>query len=257
MTIQDAIRSERETMKNRPLKDKIAYFWEYHKAIILGVVVVLSMIGAYVISVTGQKEMRLCSVFMDTSPMDETQVYMDAFGEVVGMDPNVYDFFADTSYYLEDDNILDMKVYDTLKMLGARVSVNEVDTIAGKEQYFLEFAYQEYFVDLRTVLTEQQLADFAPYILYVDEDIIQLQKQMADNLEIYTEAYPDPKNPDAMGNPIPVGLDMAGATDAFGKALHMLGDSHAIGIVRNSLRTDTAIQFVLYVFGKLDVSMPA
>jgi len=257
MTIRDAIRSERESMKKRSLKDKIAYFWEYHKGIILGVVIVLSMIGAYVISVTGQKEMRLCGVFMDTSPMDETQVYMDAFGDMVGIDPNVYDFFADTSYYLEEETVLDMKVYDTLKMLGARVSVNEVDTIAGRQHYFLELAYQEYFVDLRTVFTEQQLAELEPYILYIDQDIVRLQKELAENLEVYTKAYPDPKNTAAMGEPIPIGLDMDGATEEFHKALHMLGEEQAIGIVRNSLRTDTAVQFVLYVFGKLEGNIPA
>lgn len=257
MIIRDAIRTEREKMKNRSLKDKLAYFWEYNKAFILGALVVLSMIGAYFISVSGQKEMQLCGVFMDTSPTNVTQEYMDAFGEAIGIDTNVYDFFADTSYYLEDDNLLDMKVYQTLQTLATRVSVSEVDTIAGKEQYFLELAYQEYFVDLRTVLTEEQLTVLDRYILYVDEEIVLIQKEMADNLEIYTGTYPNPKEPDAMANPIPVGLDLDGATEEFGKALLMLGDSQAIGIVKNSVRTDTAIQFVLYVFGLLDVQIPA
>ena len=59
MAKMDEFREEREAMKNAPLKDRIAYFWEYNKLeTTIAVVAVISVISIAV-TILGKKDVLL------------------------------------------------------------------------------------------------------------------------------------------------------------------------------------------------------
>ena len=109
----------------------------------------------------------------------------------------------------------------------------------------LYYAYMEYAVDLRTVLTDQELAQLSPYLYYIDGTRIQQQEE---SNEGYANAYvnhPDPQKPELMDNPIPVAISLTAAGDAFHESYHM-DETAVIGICASSSYPENALAFLRY-----------
>ena len=68
-----------------------------------------------------------------------------------------------------------------------------------------ELTYNEYFLDLSDVLTEEQLKKYQDCLLYYDksllEQLYQIDFSSGNNLEI---TFPDPTKPELMEDPVPI-----------------------------------------------------
>ena len=85
------------------------------------------------------------------------------------------------------------------------------DFLLGEGEAMKNLAYSEFFADLRDLLTQEQLDTLEDKLLYVDMAVIRQLEQMALTQE-YPEdfAFPDPKNPQDMEEPVPVLVDVTG-----------------------------------------------
>ena len=73
-------------------------------------------------------------------------------------------------------------------------------------------AYSEFFVDLSTVLTKEQLDAYAPYLLYMDMAFLEDLKEIveSENYDVEIEV-PDSTKPETMEKPIPVFINISGS----------------------------------------------
>ena len=114
-------------------------------------------------------------------------------------------------------------------------------------ELFLYFSYLGLTSDLRNVFTEVQISSLADKIYYIDG--VLLQQYQNKESTIAFEDFPDPQHPEAMIDPIPVGIDISIATEAFQKVYTLHGTRAVIGICSTSERPETAFSFLLFSLG--------
>lgn len=249
MTIRETIRAQQEAVKNRSAKEKLSYFWDYYgiKAICLLAAVILLL--AFIINMATKKEYAYTGVFFGAIEQPQSDSYITGFAQAAQIDTECFDLTVQS--YLDirmDDKITD-ETYQAMQSFAAMVAAGMVDNIAADVDLFLYYSYIGYATDLRTVLTEQQLADLAPYLNYIDGELLRKQENSDSGLTFDYGDCPDPKAPEAMTDPIPVGIDLAAATDAFHAAYRFGSDRPVLGICAGTEKPVNAGLFLQYVFG--------
>ena len=89
----------------------------------------------------------------------------------------------------------------THQLIAAEIAANSLDFLIGETQILLEYAYEETFADLRTILSPEQASSLSPYFLYLDLALV-------NNTANQASQFPDPTAPEAMANPIPFALQI-------------------------------------------------
>lgn len=251
MTIREAIRAEQKAMKNRSFREKAQYFWEYHAlklgAILLAVVVVV----CFIVNLATKKDMGFNAVFFGGQAQPALESFMDGFSQHIALDEEQYEVTVQDYPTVRLDNPSDTTAYQTLQGFATLTSVGMVDNVVADVDLFLYYGYLGHFVDLREVLTPQQLEALAPHLYYIDMKLLQQQAESFDGLVFEFGKCPDPKAPEDMTEPIPVGLDVAGATEAFRSSYQFLGKP-VMGVSISSERPETARVFLKYCYGLAD-----
>ena len=239
MAAMDEFRAEREAIKHGTWKQKLSYFWDYYKwhTIITGVVVFSIISITY--NIITQKDNALSGILLNAYEYDmensETNL-VDEFIELANIDTSEYQVSLNTglSYLPEDAEGGSSYNYSTSQVITAQSGAGELDFVAGPHNSMRDWAYKSLFVDLREILTDEQLELFEPYFLYIDEGIIEKRAEAWDNMEdVSAIAIPESLSPEGMTKPVPVMLDMTKSQkllDAYGYDVENL----AIGIIANA-----------------------
>lgn len=249
MTIRETIRAQWETIKNRSAKEKLSYFWEYYGTKAICLFAAAALLLAFIISMAAKKDYAYTGVFFGATEQAPAASYMTGFAQAAGIDTSRFELAVQS--YLDirmDDKITD-ETYQAMQSFAAMVAAGMVDNIAADADLFLYYSYIGYATDLRTVLTEQQLADLAPYLNYIDGELLRKQENSDSGLTFDYGDCPNPKAPEAMTDPIPVAIDLAAATDAFRAAYRFGSDRSVLGICAGSEKPANALLFLQYVFG--------
>lgn len=248
MTIREAIKQQQKSIKNRSPKEQISFFWEYYgiKAIALLAAVAVGI--AFIVSIITQKDYAFTGVFFGAVPQDHAEQYLSSFGTAAGIDPEKYELSAQCHLDIRMDQTVTQEIYDSMETFTAMVAAKTVDCFAGNSELFLYYAYMEYATDLRTVLSQEELAQLSPYLHYIDAKLIEQQEHADEGLaDAYTQR-PDSTKPELMAEPVPVGISLNAATDAFKEAYHF-GEEAVIGICASSAHPENALSFLLYSLG--------
>ena len=245
MTIREAQKEQRKSIKNRSAKEKLSYFWEYHgiKTVCLVIAVAVSL--AFIIGMVTKKDYALTAVFFGAIPQDSSQSYLEEFGQAAGIDSSKYQLSVQCHLDIQMDQAITPEIYTSMETFTAMVAAKSVDCFAGDAELFVYYACMEYALDLRTVFTAEELEALSPYLHYIDGNLI--AQQEAAN-EGYADAYsrhPDSAKPETMADPIPVGISLNAATDAF-RANYQMAPDAVIGICANSEQTENALAFLRY-----------
>ena len=250
MPLMDEFKEERETLKHADFKTKWDYFWEYNKTRTIIICMFAFLVIAYIHSVLTAKEDAIFISLLNSVPGDQESIYNleEDFAEYAGIDTDEYEVVLDASITLSDSG-LGQAVSDSVQRLTAYIASAKIDVIVGGSDLFVTEANQGIFADLRTILTEEQLAAYEPYFYYVDQahvDMIKKPEYLLDITKELPEA-PDPTKPEEMENPIPVGLFVS-HLDKISDAYYFSGDYSALGVLLNAPHPEKALQFVDYVF---------
>lgn len=249
MAVMDEFREEREAMKNGTPKEKLSYFWCYYKWHVIIVVAVIAFIASFAYEALTRKDTAMYAIFLNGFTLSEEgdEEYINSYMDAAGIDPNEYETMIDTSMYLSLDST-DENTYNFIQKISVYVAAGEIDIIATGQDLFEYYAYLDYVLDLRDVLTEEQLEAYEPYLYYVDRKVIEAKNEAADNLEAYTLTYPDPTKPEEMEEPIPVGIIMNDiATEKFSANYVFASSPSVIGFMVNGSHTENAVAFLDYV----------
>ena len=104
-------------------------------------------------------------------------------------------------------------------------------------------------MDLRKFLDAETLETFADRLYYVDGAVIEKLSVPAGELQDTSIPIPDPTKPEAMEDPIPVGIDVSDRTD-FQTAYYFPDTVLYLGVITNTPRQELTAQFIQYLFSE-------
>lgn len=242
------IKEDWAKVKDMPAKEKWEFFWDYYKIQAICILLAIVLIAQLVSSVSNQKEIVFSGFCINCKIGIKEDLFWDGFYESAGIDGE-----TQTAACYSDVQIMPGQTQlnnNTIQRIIAGCSVQDVDFIAGDPYAFQVCAYtsQQLFTDLREVLDEKTLEKYADRIYYIDESIIDLlNSPLGEQVEPNALEYPkDPKNPDAMEKPIPVGIDVSDRED-LQKAYYLDDTTIYVGAVRSTARPELTRQFMEYL----------
>ena len=205
MALMDEFKEEREKMRHRPLKDKIAYFWEYYRLpTIIGLAVLVAVVSFIYGQVTKKQDILygcILNTFQTNTDFEENLL------EHMQYDPDHYQVVLNKTLVYSAN--MNENSYEKYMVLITLISTNTVDFLTGNEAAMSSLAYNTSFADLREVLPKEVYELCEPYVLYADNYILEYNEEHFDGTEesLITE-YPDPRKPETMKDPIPVMIDV-------------------------------------------------
>lgn len=250
MAAMDEFRAEREAVKHGPLKERLAYFWDYHKwhVIIIAAVVILLIYSIY--TTMTKPETLLSGMILNTHNQEAYQAGQDITtdflkGQNIDTKKNTIDLNTSLSYAVDAENA--SSNYTTLQVIMAQASAGVLDFVLADLDTMTDLAYRNMFADLTTVLTEEQMTKYAPYFLYIDRDIF-LQRDEAFNEtgDASSIVLSVCETPDGMKDPIPVFLDISQCEKMTSLYLET-PDTLVIGVTQKTEHQEMMNQFLDYL----------
>ena len=263
--VRDEIRQQQLKAKDMTFKGKLKYFWDYYKIHTFICVIVLIFAITLIHDITAAKD-SIFYAFMFHSSQVSGESLASSFAEYADLDVENYECIIDTSANI---SLRTYSQYDmaTAQKLTALVQAGDLDIAMMDSDIFYNNALSEMFLDLRTVLSNEELNVYKDYLYYVDhaevllvdEDSYYIEEnestensensvktQEDEMAEILAEAETH-RHPENMEEPVPVGIYMADSpfarkTDAYQQSVPVLG------IISTSQRTDTAKKYLEFLW---------
>lgn len=242
------LKKEREKLKNASLNQKLEFFWDYYKWPAVSVMIVLAVIGSFVHSAVMSKDVILSGICLNcyqSSFEPRFDTLTEAFLQDQNLDPSEFAVEINTSliYAPGDENAAETN-YQTVQRIGAQITAKDLDFAVGNLEAMLEFAYTDTFCDLSLLLSEEELARYEPYLLYVDLAVVEavLDQPQADI------QWLDCKSPEKMERPVPVLIDMS-SCGALMENYPYLQETLALGVAVNAPHEDmipSLIDFLMH-----------
>lgn len=256
--IIDEIREQQIKMKDMTWKQRFAYYWEYYKVHTIVIIIAVIAVITTVHSIATSKDYAFYGILLNAN-MLSSEAYGNSFGEYAGIDMETYDCFIDADSTLSYSNSTE---YDmaTMQRIVAVVQTKELDAVIFNSQCFSQYAANEIFMDLREVLSDEQLKKYEPYFYYIDMEEVRAQEEadvIVDTDEIAERgnltaeelaalAY-EHTDPSAMTDPVPVGIIME--ESPFATKSHAYdGLVPIFGVSATTQHTDTSSLFLDYLW---------
>ena len=211
MTLREKIKKISTAIKEGKGGAVFEYFYDYYKFEAFVIIAVLYFICNLTYTKLTEKDIVLAGALLNQYNILAEDLVLDMGEDFLSEQGfNLKESKAEFNTSLRYAHSGDSSFNDaTIQGLVAQCSGGTIDFITGDMAAMTIFAYGEYFYDLREVLTEEEMEQFAPYILYVDLDY---QRQVEEALitpeVIPTMVPPDMRYPDKMVDPVPVLIDL-------------------------------------------------
>ncbi len=176
MAKMDEFRAEREAMKNAPLKDRIAYFWEYNKLETCIAIFALISIVSIASTIMNRKEEVLSGVVLNRFWLEQEglgcEEFISDYLAYREYDAAEYDVTLNTALtYIAGDieGTLEENV-NSSQIIAANLTAGALDFMVADDDAILEFDGSEYFHDLRNIFTEDELKVYEELLIYSGRD---------------------------------------------------------------------------------------
>lgn len=172
MSVAKEIREEqKQALSSMSPKQKLAYFWDYYKIHVLAAVVVIAIIISFVRQYMNNKETAFYAVLINAGQTDAnyelSTVLEEEFLEYAEIDPDQYEVTIDTSISFLDGVEAQFVIANQQKLV-AMMQIGDVSAIIADTENFERYAQFEYFFDLKTLLSQEELAKYDSYLYYTD-----------------------------------------------------------------------------------------
>lgn len=250
MAVMDEFREEREALKHGTPKEKITYFFDYYKwHVIIAVFAVIAVI--YTIQeVLSKKDTVLYTCLLNTVQLEDSE-YNAAFVESVGIDTEKYEMIFDSDTWIDINNTDDATMASIQKLL-AQLAAGELDIMITDTDSLTNYSYQGDFFTMQELLSQEQYEKYKPYFYYIDLAAMEEWNAYVsdpDNLLYdYSYDFPDPRRPEEMTAPTPVGIFLDDC-EALKSSYYFKSDDVVFCVFANSSHTDTALQYLDYLMG--------
>lgn len=247
MPVMDEFKEERAALKNGTLKEKLSYFWCYYKWHVVAAAAIIGFAVSMIVSIVTSKENALYVAIINGVELPPAAEYPAAFAKYAGIDLDTCDIMFDTTMRYGDS--LDQDTIASSQKLMTYLAAGELDVFVGDEPVINQYAYNDTFCDLRNILTAEQLERYESCFYYLDQELLDALNEAKNSPDYDFGTFttrPDPKDPEVMENPVPVGLYLNTAS-AFLESYYITGDAVLAIPVNNDNRENTCkfIDFIL------------
>lgn len=251
MPVMDEFKEEREALKHGTPKQKWQYFLDYYKWFVIVGVLILIFAGSFIYQLVTRKDRAIFVALLNVYDLEDAETYPEKFAEYAGIDPEEYDIYFDSSMHMDSSNLaaVDENTMATTQKLMVYIAAQEIDILVASESTINSYAYNETFYDLSSVLSEEQYEKYEPYFYYMDQSIADARNEADTTGDDYVSVpdYPSPRNPEAMENPIPVGIYLDEAED-LKENYYFMDETVILGIPANTQHLENAVQYIDFIF---------
>ena len=219
MKLSDQFREELAILKALKGKERLQHLFQYYKWRILAIFLCLVVLVSSVVNAVTKKDYVLSGILLNYTAEtleDGLSKLTSDFLSEQAINEKEYTIELITSLsYLKDNAEFATDSYMTVENLTARIAGKLLDFVVCDRNSMENLAYSEFFVDLSTVLTKEQMEAYAPYLLYMDMAFVEKIKEIveSENYDVEIE-LPDSKKPETMEKPIPVFINISGSSYA-------------------------------------------
>lgn len=251
MPVMDEFKEERAALKQGTPRQKWQYFLDYYKWFVIVGVLILIFAGSFIYQLVTQKERALYAALLNAYEAEAAETYPEKYAEYAGIDLEEYDVYFDSSMFMDSSNLaaVDETTMATTQKLMVYIAAKEIDILVAGESITNSYAYNETFCDLRTVLSEEQYAKYEPYFYYMDQAVADARNEAEASGDDYVNVpdYPSPRNPEAMENPIPVGIYLDEA-ESLKENYYFTDETVILSIPANTEHLENAVQYIDFIF---------
>lgn len=200
-SVNDEIREQhRKVLEEEGFKGRLKYFAHYYRwPVLIGLIVVI-FLGTSLYQFFSQKDTALQVLMVNGFPNIEAEELMNDFETTITIDTDKEDTILDDSFYINTES---PTTYDeqNAEKLFIMSSAGVVDVILVDEAYFHELAEAGFLLDLRTVLSEEQMTLYADRAFYYDspnnyaegEEFVGIEVTSSPKI-VDTQSYPNSKS---------------------------------------------------------------
>lgn len=267
MSVAKEIREEqKKALSTMSTREKLAYFWEYYKihtaAVIIISVIAIGLVRQFVTS----KDMGFYAVLIDAITTDSNyglnEIWNEEFQEYAQIDPDEYEVYIDTSVTLSESIDAEYMVANQQRLLAMLIAGN-VSAFVADTETFEAYAQLGYFYDIESLLSEEELEKYGPYLYYTDSATFDNANDFPSDDES-TQENPgnliiNHHNPSDMEQPVAVGVTLTEdnmIADAgyyaylreFGYEYQGYPSDAVLGIPLTFKEPEWVIRFLEYIF---------
>ena len=245
MPVMDEFREEREALKHGTPKEKLSYFMYYYKWHVIIAVCVIIAVSVLANQILTRKDTVFYAAMIngvDTLSLDPKD---DPFYQYSGIDADKSAVVYDTSMLIDINSTKEISISSAQKFV-VFLAAAQMDVVISGENVIQKYAHNETFYDLTKFLTEEQIKEYAPYFYYIDYAVVeQLNVALEDFDYEFVPEYPDPRHPENMKQPVPVGIyvtDCPNLTDRF-----IFADSDSgiiLSVMSNTTRPEMVSKYI-------------
>lgn len=221
MAVRDDIREHRKLLKGKGKKAYVEYFMMYYKwptIIILCCCIILFSMVRNIIE--NSKERTIYGIFMNCYPDANNELLADEFAAFLDINQKNHPIFFDIGLTYNPDATTQIEMITPVKVM-AIVDAKEGDFMINTEVSFSHFASNGYYLDLRNILTEEQINKYEKDFIYFDVENI--------------------------GN-IPVGINISDSNFVKDSSFYTHSTNVIFSIFYNAEQIDNAMLFLEYIY---------
>ena len=214
MALMDEFKEERESIKNKPFKEKVGYYWYYYKWRLI-VPIIIFIIGFNLIStIVNKPKIILDGMFINISDfnrLEQLDLYTQYFVQSLDLDPSKYSIAYNPNHtYISEEKkaIMPEEAIDpsankyAIQNVVAGLGSKSLNFIIGPSDSLLEIDSNQLFTDLSEILTDEQQQAYASYYIYLEDE---------ESLPILLDIQHCKELMDIYGNPdIPLAIGIVG-----------------------------------------------
>lgn len=212
MSIHDEIKEQQQKMKDMTFKGKLSYFWDYYKVHTIAAIAVTAFVVSLIHAFVTHKDYGFYTTFINAQTSLENSstsaIWAEEFMDFADIDPNEYQVYIDTTVMFSDGSGDPYAASNREKMV-AMMQVGEINAIVSDTETFEGYAQVEYFYDLETVFTKEELAPYRDYLYYTDASTFDRDDDplnYAETQQAINELDIDHTDPSSMVDPVAVGI---------------------------------------------------
>ncbi len=247
MTILEYIKKEHANIKQQPKEERWHYFWDYYKWHVLAVVLAIVLLVQGVIGIINRKEIVFSGILLNCAITVDDEEFMQGFYDLAGIDTKKQEAAFYTDVMLQDGR--NKNDITSFQRIVAGITTEELDFVVGQKDSFRVCAYSAggIFMDLRTFLDADTLEKLSDRLYYIDGAVLKgLNAEPGTAVDTSLRDVPDPKKPETMTDPIPVGIDISDR-EKFQSSYYFPNTTLYIGVIANTPRQDLSRQFIDYL----------
>lgn len=241
MPLMDEFKEERAEIKNRSLKEKLSYFWDYYKWHVIGGAIGIFAIVALIHTIVTQKDTAFYVAMLNIGQSLTSDDYRKDFETLTGIDTKkeiiYFDIMPLNLNYMDDATV------STSQKIMVYVSAGDLDVLIADKSATDHYCYIGTAMDLRDFLTADEIKKYEPYFYYMDRS-----KIIESNGDVpAAPSYPeDPSSPEGMEDPIPVGIRIDGCKK-FSESYFLPGATY-LTITPNGKHSDLVRTLLDYIW---------